>query len=271
MKPFFRVLFAVVFSLAFIQLNSIDVQAEGEETQIEQEVEQSFEGESAPSEEKGDWTEVQVADVMDESEKPTIVPGEFLYFFKTFVERIQLALTFDEVEKAKLLTDLAKERILEAKVLLENGNEQLAKETLEKAFEQQELAIEVGKSTEDQAVENEEMEEKVDGMDEKVTKNILVLQQLVEKIKNEKAKEALTANIARMTMKLEEKLAKKQQKYEEKKNEIAKQLKEGKITPDEAEIKLKELEEKYEKKQRATQTAFVKQSGEMIARVEKKV
>ncbi|MEH6851637.1 DUF5667 domain-containing protein, partial [Bacillus pseudomycoides] len=75
-----------------------------------------------------------------ESEKPTLVQGDFFYFVKTMVEDIKMALANNDLAKAKLLSEQAKERIAEAGVLMQKGKDDFTKDTLEKAAENLEKA-----------------------------------------------------------------------------------------------------------------------------------
>lgn len=88
------------------------------------------------------------ADSQIEQETPALIPGNFFYFIKTVVEQIQLALTFDDVDKALLLAEHAQERILEANALIAEGKTDLAAQTLQKALEDQQQALEQAKQTE---------------------------------------------------------------------------------------------------------------------------
>jgi Domain of unknown function (DUF5667) len=73
-------------------------------------------------------------------EDPSLVKGDFLYFVKTTVEKIQLLLTTNKVKEAELLAEFAGERIHEARVLIKEGKEDLAKETIKEAVSKMEIA-----------------------------------------------------------------------------------------------------------------------------------
>jgi hypothetical protein len=73
-------------------------------------------------------------------EAPALVKGDFFYFVKTTVEKIQLLLTTDKVKEAELLAQFAQERIHEARELIKEGKEDLAKETIKEALGQMENA-----------------------------------------------------------------------------------------------------------------------------------
>ena len=96
-----------------------------------------------------------------ETEKPSLVQGDFLYFVKTMVEDIKMALASNDLEKAKLLSEQAAERIAEASVLNEKGKDDLTQDTLEKAAEDLEKA---DKLSGEEKIETEEPagEEKVE-------------------------------------------------------------------------------------------------------------
>ncbi|WP_274364085.1 DUF5667 domain-containing protein [Paenibacillus thermotolerans] len=83
-----------------------------------------------------------------EQKTPALIPGNFFYFIKTVVENIQLALTFNDVDKALLLAEHAQERILEANALIAEGKSDLAAETLQKALENQQKALQQANQTE---------------------------------------------------------------------------------------------------------------------------
>src|SRR5690606_18852157 len=51
-----------------------------------------------------------------EVKEPTLVPGEFFYFVKIMIEKVRLAVTFDEYKEARMLAEFAAERIAEANV-----------------------------------------------------------------------------------------------------------------------------------------------------------
>lgn len=68
-------------------------------------------------------------------EKPALVPGDFFYFAKLALEKVQLILTMDDVKEAELFAKFASERLAEAESLFAEGNEDLAIETIQKALE----------------------------------------------------------------------------------------------------------------------------------------
>jgi hypothetical protein len=100
-------------------------------------------------------------------EAPSLLPGDFFYFIKTMMEKIELALTFNDVEKAKLLAEFTENRIDEAKTLLEKGETQLAKEVLKKALQQQEEALKTYEKSKKEDQKDTEQKDKAKQKDEK--------------------------------------------------------------------------------------------------------
>lgn len=179
--------------------------------------------------------ETEQEDEDSSEDEPSLLPGDFFYFFKTMTESIQLAITFDDTEEALLLTEFTQERIAEAEALLEEGEEELAKEVLQKAVEQQEQAFEEfedaqseeseeSEETTDPAEETDETTDPIEETDEttdednsslleeleaKFSKNISALTLVLDKIENEKARAAIEKNIAKAVEKLDKKISKK--------------------------------------------------------------
>jgi Domain of unknown function (DUF5667) len=205
-------------------------------------------------------------DQIQNEEAPTLVKGDFFYFVKTTVEKIQLLLTTDKVKEAELLAEFAQERIHEARELIKEGNEDLAKETLKEALTKMEVAqgtVEVklptdesttntttegtttegttteGTTTEDtttttpvqdtekeevdkedadkEEVEKEEKEEKqkltkeqkeIAKIQHHLNNNLLVLANVLDQVKNPKAKAAIAKNIEKSFNKISERLEK---------------------------------------------------------------
>jgi len=75
-----------------------------------------------------------------DEEAPSLLPGSFFYFAKLALEKVKLALTFDDIKDAKLLADYASERMAEAEALFAEGKGEEALEAIEKALEQMENA-----------------------------------------------------------------------------------------------------------------------------------
>lgn len=190
-------------------------------------------GEQSEGYETVDLTEVQDTNTETEttveetatSEQPSLVPGDFFYFIKIAIEKVKLALTFDQVKEAELLATYASERIAEAEVLLAEGKEEEALETIKNALDyiqNAETSVEEDtdstdetttedetsteeETTEDEVVtEDEEVVEEtpVDEVEVLLTQNIISLKANMEKIKNPKAKAALKRNIERAYAKL---------------------------------------------------------------------
>ena len=168
-----------------------------------------------------------------QKDAPTLVPGDFFYFTKVALEKIKLALTFNDVKEAELLATYATERLAEAEVLLSEGKEDAALETIEKAlghFESTEAIIEAEKesdetstdeeidnhtSTNDRALvedKNKPEDESLVEVEKMVSQNILSLQAAMEKVKNPVAKAALQKNIDKSYAKLAKKLDKLEEK-----------------------------------------------------------
>jgi len=87
---------------------------------------------------------------------PGILPDHFLYPIKMIRDRIWLFLVSEPLKKAELLLRLADKRIWSAKMLVEKGKTDLAATTstkaekyLERAFNQERLAHQKGKETQD--------------------------------------------------------------------------------------------------------------------------
>lgn len=60
-----------------------------------------------------------------------VMPGNPLYFFKQTAENVQLTFTFNPISKEELRLNIAKERLSEAKTLLEQGNTEAASQAME--------------------------------------------------------------------------------------------------------------------------------------------
>lgn len=201
-------------------------------------------------------TNVEVKAVEElETEQPSLVPGEFFYFTKIMIEKVRLAITFDEYKEARLLAEFAEERIAEANVLLEEGKKEEAEELLKQAIATQETAVEniieteeveeevgevqteVSESSEEnevsaeneeqvieeETIQEEEPEEIEKEVHSKLAHNIDALTAALAKIENPRAQEALMKNIEKTFAKLDKKIAKLEKKAEkraEKKNEV---------------------------------------------------
>lgn len=81
-------------------------------------------------------TNSNVSEQATEKQKsPSLLPGDFFYFAKIALEKIKLALTFDDAKEAKLLASNASERLAEAEALFATGNQKAAVETIKDALE----------------------------------------------------------------------------------------------------------------------------------------
>jgi len=188
------------------------------------------------NESSDEFDKVELPELSQESDRntndentPSLVPGDFFYFLKTFVENIQIAFTFDEVEEAKLLASFAEKRIKEAEELFKFGDEDLALETLKEAVElmddvekvKEELnkeesdhQLEEKEDTENKQMEADLQNEEISDVDELLSASIIALSKNLEKIDNPNAKDALRKNIEKHKKKLQEKLKKRLQKHE---------------------------------------------------------
>ena len=225
-----------------------------------------------------------------ETEDLALLPGDFFYFFKTFTEKLKLTLTFGDIEKAQVLSNLAEERIKEAEALFAQGEEGLAKDTLELAIAQIEAAYDLGEETDTVEVEEdtdtttEEDVAVVDPDDKtvvettelevKLSQNIIALTAAMEKIQNPQAKAALAKNIEKAYEKLAKKAAKleeKEEKYVTESAEIEEKLANGEITEVEAEEKNAELQAELTIEQDKTVVESTKEVVKTLAKAEKAV
>lgn len=178
-------------------------------------------------------------------EAPALVPGDFFYFVKTFMEKIRLAVTLDDYKEAQLLAEFATERIAEANALIAQGKTEEAAKLLQEAIATQETASEVLDQTKEEAtndvaqedaekvteeateedtnettattedtveVEESVADEEVVAVESKIGNNIVALLAAVEKIDNPRAQEALMKNIEKSFAKLSKKIQKLEEK-----------------------------------------------------------
>ena len=183
----------------------------------------------------------EMEDVEDgQMNEPGLVPGDFFYFVETIAEKVQIAMTFDDTEKAELISRFANERIAEANALFESGNTEEAIVLLNEALENQELALDyvtveevdgtittTGTSTPDDYVPLEGMDDETeeeyengdasdhdsvqevrDELQTQFSQNITALLLAMEKVDNPKAKEALAKNVEKAYARMEKKLGK---------------------------------------------------------------
>lgn len=160
---------------------------------------------------------------------PSLLPGDFFYFAKIAFEKIQLALTFNDVKKAKLLADFASERLAEAKALLASGNQDTALKTIDNALEdmkdadskvdsQKQSETKTSQANENTNADNSQSstsaadQAKMDdsanqdnqaaAINNTLKQNIIALTAAMEKVKNPVAKAALKRNIEKSYAKL---------------------------------------------------------------------
>jgi|GEM_PF-2220501 len=169
-------------------------------------------------------TATETADHVND-DAPILLPGDFFYFVKAMIENIELALTFDDAEKAKRLAEFAEERLAEAKALLEQGEIEQAKEVLTNALKQQEAAWDVYEETKQTDEQNGEtaktdVEALRQQLEEKFSRNIMALQTALEQVKNPHAKEVLARNIDKAKQKLEAKIEKRLAKQAQRSGEV---------------------------------------------------
>ncbi|MBO9129740.1 DUF5667 domain-containing protein [Bacillus sp. 165] len=173
----------------------------------------------------------------EQTKQPSLVQGDFFYFVKTMVEKIKLALADNDLEKAKLLSTFAAERMAEAQVLLKEGKEDLLKETLNAAVSNLDKADDIVEKSETEQVEVENVDadtEQVEAEDtaadtekaetEEVSKvkmhighNIEALAKVLDKVehKNAKAKYAIAKNIEKSFAKIAQRIEKIEMKQQE--------------------------------------------------------
>jgi hypothetical protein len=138
-----------------------------------------------------------------EAAAPSLLPGDFLYFVKTVVEKIELALTFNDTKQAQLLVAIAQERIHEANALMAEGKAELAAATLKEALVSQEAAV-----TYTEKMEGTEQTAAKAELSAKVISNVQALVQAMEQVDNPKAKEALAKNVEKSLVRLEKAIEK---------------------------------------------------------------
>jgi hypothetical protein len=167
-------------------------------------------------------------------ETPSLVPGDFFYFAKIALEKIRLALTFDDVKQAKLLADYSSERLAEAQALFASGDQETAVKTINQALEDMKDADKLAadqnqtdpvseqtsstdgattdnSSTTDQAKDDKQVTEEnknVEEVNSTISHNIAALTAAMEKVKNPVAKAALQRNIEKSYAKIAKKMDK---------------------------------------------------------------
>jgi hypothetical protein len=172
---------------------------------------------TVPSSSQTTTTDTNSSSIPKTLNSPSLLPGDLFYFVKTITEEIQLALTFNDKDKALELADFAKERLAEAQSLAAQGKTDLAKQTIDEALKMQQEAEKAAgtaaqeKSTDkaqtgtteesampastakDQATdETNDLKSQIQAQ---FAQNLFALQTAIEKIDNPKAKEVLSENI----------------------------------------------------------------------------
>jgi hypothetical protein len=202
----------------------------------------------------------------DKQETPSLLPGDFFYFAKIALEKIKLALTFDDVKEAKLLAKDASERLAEAESLFAAGDEKAALEVIKEALaamnnanrlvdEKEKTTDEVTtvneQSSDDQVTPDDVATEEPQKADEDgaevkevktaLSQNIIALTAAMEKVQNPVAKAALQKNIdkskAKLAKKLEKREVKKQEKEPKKKHVIDETMNDETATSEDTTVK----------------------------------
>lgn len=190
--------------------------------------------------------EVQSQLESTQTEAPSLIPGDFFYFAKIALEKIKLAVTFDNAKEAELMATYASERLAEAGALYGEGKEAEALEVIQAAIEYMENSQNIvdeetdaeevasddqntnGDSIEEEAVteeddaetteptSNEESSEEQDSYTEvenTLRNNISALKAAMEHVGSDQARDSLQKNIDKTYAKIEKKLAKLEKKY----------------------------------------------------------
>ncbi|MBM4764308.1 DUF5667 domain-containing protein [Bacillus sp. B15-48] len=153
----------------------------------------------------------------EEAIEPSLIPGDFFYFVKIAIEKIKLAITFDDVKEAELLAKYASERLAEAEALFVIGKEEDALKVIEKAIEFMDSTEDFEKNhDESEAVGNKDVTVIDDSSASEVNnklepvqrQNIIALTAALEKVSNPKAMASLQKNIDKTYEKIAKKLEK---------------------------------------------------------------
>jgi hypothetical protein len=143
-----------------------------------------------------------------------LAPEDLIRAFITLAEKIQIVITVDDAERAKLLDSLTQAKIKEANDLLEAGKTELAANTLNNAIADQSLAIQVTAvitpNTDDKADEadsgdKDEAKSKA-AIAEHIRHNIEALTRAMDKVQNPTAKADLEQKIKNSLDKLSQTL-----------------------------------------------------------------
>jgi len=137
-------------------------------------------------------TEAQIQSVETEFSTST-KPGDIGYSFKRFGEWFREVITFNQDDKVRIKIEFARERLAEAKLMADLGNEDEATDLAEEAQEQAESAKHLIRS---RGIGNE-TREIAKTADDVLAKSILVLQLVREKV-SDNAQEKIDAVIERM-------------------------------------------------------------------------
>jgi myosin heavy subunit len=172
-------------------------------------------------------------------ESPTLLPGDFFYFAKIAFEKIQLALTIDDVKEAMLLASFSSERLAEMERLFVDGDEAAALEVMKAALKDMEIAdmllfeqpdvnqpsIEVTTDDEVSGGDQEgQAETSVKEVNKVLSQNIIALTAAMEKVKNPVAKAALQKNIDKSYLRLAKKMERSEKKLVKKQEKESKRL-----------------------------------------------
>jgi len=231
-------------AFAFVLAGSLSLTATTALAEENENIESQVVEETVTNEEVISLDDALVDENTNEVEEPELLPGDFFYFAKTALEKIQLILTFDDVKEAKLLAEFATERLAEAEALFSAGQEEEALAVMEEALENLSVAEETvsentdatEETTEEEVDSTEATEEDVDAtieiiendeevveeteeVEKQIAQNIISLKANMEKVKNPVAKAALEKNIKKSYVKLAEKMAKLEEKASEEESE----------------------------------------------------
>lgn len=231
-------------AFAFVLAGSLSLTATTALAEENENIESQVVEETVTNEEVISLDDALVDENTNEVEEPELLPGDFFYFAKTALEKIQLILTFDDVKEAKLLAEFATERLAEAEALFSAGQEEEALAVMEEALENLSVAEETvsentdatEETTEEEVDSTEATEEDVDAtieiiendeevveeteeVEKQIAQNIISLKANMEKVKNPVAKAALEKNIKKSYAKLAEKMAKLEEKASEEESE----------------------------------------------------
>lgn len=139
--------------------------------------------------------EMTVVGLNGETVDPGVLPDSPLYWFQALIEKIQVALTFDQVEKAEVVEQQALENLAEADALIENGDTVEAEETLIVYSEKIEKAQAFLDELEDP--NSETAQELQVALTQVNTNNMVVLGGLLEKLPQQAAQK-IALNIVRL-------------------------------------------------------------------------